>query len=79
MNLLSLINSSLEVVYCSTPFSNHCIIGLLDSSRDFTRGYGMNFVSYPHLILLISGQTFEVTVARENFWDLNRYGKLIYC
>ena len=69
MNLLSLINSSLEVVCCSTPLSNHCIIGLLDSSRDFTWGYGMNFVSYPHLILLISGQTFEVTVAHEKFWE----------
>ena len=31
----------------------------------------MDFVSYPHLILLISGQTFEVTVAHENFWELN--------
>ena len=31
----------------------------------------MCFISYPHLILLISGQTFEVTVAYENFWELN--------
>ena len=26
----------------------------------------MSFVSYPHLILLSSGQTLEVTVARES-------------
>ena len=32
----------------------------------------MGFVSYPYLILLISGQTFEVTVAHENFWELNK-------
>ena len=30
----------------------------------------MSFVSYPHLILLISGQTFEVTVAQKKFWKL---------
>ena len=27
----------------------------------------MNFISYPHLILLISGQTFEITVALKRF------------
>ena len=31
----------------------------------------MSFISYPHLILLISGQTFKVTVACEKFWELN--------
>ena len=31
----------------------------------------MSFVSYPHLILLISGQTFECTVACEKIWELN--------
>ena len=31
----------------------------------------MSFVSYPHLIFLISGQMFEVTVAHEIFWELN--------
>ena len=31
----------------------------------------MSFVSYPCLILQISGQTLQVTVARENFWQLN--------
>ena len=30
----------------------------------------MSFVSYPYLIFLISGQTFEVTAALENFWEL---------
>ena len=28
----------------------------------------MDFVSYKHLILQISGQKLQVTVARENFW-----------
>ena len=31
----------------------------------------MGFVSYPYLILLISGQIFEVTIAHGNFWELN--------
>ena len=31
----------------------------------------MGFVNYPYLILQISGQTLQVTVARENFWRLN--------
>ena len=31
----------------------------------------MGLVSYSYLILLISDQTFEVTVACENFWELN--------
>jgi len=31
----------------------------------------MGFVSYLYLILLISDQIFEVTVAHENFWKLN--------
>ena len=34
-------------------------------------GYGMDFVTYPHLILLISGQMFKVTVAQEIFLELN--------
>jgi len=63
VNLLSLINSSLKIIICSTILSNYCIIRFIDSSRDFTRGHGMSFVSYPYLILLISGQTFEITVA----------------
>jgi len=31
----------------------------------------MSFVSYLHLILLISSQTLLVTVALKNFWKLN--------
>ena len=31
----------------------------------------MGFVSYPCLILQISGQTVQSTVAREKFWQLN--------
>jgi len=32
----------------------------------------MYFVRYPHLILLISGGTFEFTVVLKNFWELNK-------
>ena len=32
----------------------------------------MGFINYPYLILLINDQTFEVTVALEKFWDLNK-------
>ena len=53
--------------------ARHCLIivqlGSLDSSRDFARGFGMDFVSYSHLILLISGQTIEVTVANKFSWE----------
>ena len=31
----------------------------------------MSFVIYLYLILLINNQTLEVTVAYENFWELN--------
>ena len=67
INLLSLINLSLEVAYCSTILSNHSPIRLKNSSHNYTRGYGMSFISYSHLILLISGQTFEIT-AGPNFF-----------
>ena len=30
----------------------------------------MGFVSYPYLVFVISGQTFEVTVALNFFWIL---------
>ena len=29
----------------------------------------MSFVSYPHLRLLISGQTFEITIGLKFFWN----------
>ena len=45
-------------------------LGLKDSSRNFIWGCGMSFVSYPHLILLTSGQTFKVTVALKKFCEL---------
>ena len=35
----------------------------LDSSRDFIQGYEMGFISYPRLMLLISDQTLEISVA----------------
>ena len=47
-------------------------LDLKDSSHNYTRGYEMSFISYPHLILLISGQTFKVTAAQEKLWELNR-------
>ena len=31
----------------------------------------MSFISYPHLILLISDQTFEITAGPNFFWNLN--------
>jgi len=54
-NQLSLINLLLKVVYCI----QHCLIivqlGLKDLSRSYTRGCGMSFISYSHLIFVISG------------------------
>ena len=70
--LFSLINPSLEVVYYSTTLSNHGPIRLKRFVPQLHPGYGMSFVSYPHSILLISGQTFEVSVALKKFWDLNK-------
>ena len=32
----------------------------------------MGFAGYPHLVLLISGQPFEVTIVQKKFWELNR-------
>jgi len=46
INLISLINPSLEVVYCSTILFNHVKLDLKDSSRNYIGGYGMSFVSY---------------------------------
>ena len=31
----------------------------------------MRFISYSHLILLISGQTFKITTGSNFFWNLN--------
>ena len=68
-NLLSLINPSLEVVYCSIILSNHSPIRLERFISQLHSGYGMRFISYPYLILLISGQTFEIT-AGPNFFGI---------
>ena len=68
-NLMNLINSSLEIVYCSTTLSNHGLIRLKRFVSKLHRGYGMGFVSYSHLILLISGQIFEITVVLKLFWN----------
>jgi hypothetical protein len=48
MNPLSLINLSLEIVYCGTTLSGHDIIRL-DSSRVLKWDYGMGFVINPYL------------------------------
>jgi len=42
-------------------------LGLKYPYRNCTRSYIMDFVDYSHLILLISGQMFEVTIALEIF------------
>jgi hypothetical protein len=63
MNPLSLINPSLEIVYCSTMLSNHDIIRLVRfvSKIKIARGRGMRFVINLHLILRISGKKINVT------------------
>ena len=67
MILLSLINPSLEIVYYSTTLSNRYIIRFIRFVSQFSpRDYEMYFISYPHLTLLISDQTFEFIVAHEN-------------
>jgi len=38
----------------------------------------MDFVGYSNLILLISSQTFKVTVVLKKFWELNRLIISIY-
>ena len=43
MNLLSLINMSLEVVYCSTILSNHCIIRFIRFVSRFHSGLWNGF------------------------------------
>ena len=45
-------------------------LDLKDSSHNYTRGYGMSFISYPHLILLISGQTFKITAGPIFFFGI---------
>ena len=69
---MCLINPSLEIIYYSTPLSNHGLIRLkrfVSKLHPGAGGYGMGFVSYPHLRLLISGQMFEITVVLEIFWN----------
>jgi len=62
---MSLLNLQLEIIYCSTTLSNHGLIGLKDCLEITPGGYGMSFVSYPHLRPLINGQTFEITVVSQ--------------
>jgi len=49
-------------------------LSLKDLSHNYTRGYGMGFISYLYLILLISGQPFENIRSYyrlKKFWDVN--------
>ena len=39
--------------------------------KDYIRGCRMSFISYLHLILLISNQTFEVIAVKEKNLELN--------
>jgi hypothetical protein len=48
MNLLSLINSSLAYIYCSTTLSNHELIRLNDSSQELIYIYAINLISIKH-------------------------------
>jgi hypothetical protein len=50
-NLLNLIKSSLEDVYCSTTLSSHGLLDSIDSSCE------MNVIINLHLIFLISMET----------------------
>jgi hypothetical protein len=61
-NLLSLINPSLETVYCSTTLSNHDIISLVRFVFKIRVGVvEWVFVINLHLILQISGKKIDVT------------------
>ena len=48
------INLSLEIVYCSTTLSNNDLIRFKKFVSELYLNYGMNFISYPSLILLIN-------------------------
>ena len=48
------INLSLEIVYCSTTLSNNDLIRFKKIVSELYLNYGMNFISYPPLILLIN-------------------------
>ena len=48
------INLSLEIVYCSTTLSNNDLIRFKKFVSELYLNYGMNFISYPPLILLIN-------------------------
>ena len=64
---------SLEFVTVAQHYLIIVQLCLNDSSRNYTWDCGMDFVSYSHLIFLISGQTFEFTVVLEKVWDLRPY------
>jgi len=37
----------------------------------------MSFIGYSHLILIISGQMFDITAAQKKLWELNRHSTLL--
>ena len=72
MNLLSLINPSLEAIYCSTTLSNHDSIRLKKIVQQLHLAIVKRVLSVIHLVLLSRGQIVEVTVALKFFWSLNK-------
>jgi hypothetical protein len=72
MNTLSLINPSLEIVYCSTTLSNHNIIRLVRFVSKIRVGVvEWGFAINLNLILRISGKKIDVTGWWSKFWELN--------
>jgi hypothetical protein len=63
-NLLSLINSSLAHVYCSTTLSNHGLIRLKNLSRKIILICVFSFVNSLYLILHACVQTFDGTATK---------------
>jgi hypothetical protein len=73
MDLLSIINSSLEFGYCSTMLSNHNIIRLVRFVSKVKVGVvKWVFVINPYLILLIGVWKLMCRVVDEIFGELNR-------
>ena len=68
MNLTNLINSSLEIIYDNTMLSNHDLIRFKKIRLEIIPGDLWNEFCQLSIQLLISGQTFKITVAMEFFF-----------
>jgi len=64
MNLLSLIHLRLMNGYCSITFTNHGLLGLINSSRRLVLIRVISFIIRLYLILLTSTKTSDVTWAK---------------